>query len=381
MHTTSKPPQPIEKSPFGASVLATIAVDKFARHLPLYRQQEHLLSPLRSWLSRPLLSRLVRGTAHALRPLAERVRALILASHVIQADETPVRYLDGTSERALRGYFWGFAGDTAHRYVTYDFQDSRSRDGPDALLASYQGYLQSDGYSVYESLVRQAAGRLMHVGCWAHTRRKFDEALLTTSHPLVHETLAAIARLYNVEDQAASWTSEARQALRHKVSLAIVERLHQRFVEARDELRPTSKLAEAVAYALNRWPSLVRYLDDGRLPIDTNHLERLLRPIAIGRANWLFLGRAGAGATAATMYTVIQSARMHQVDLLPYLTDVLGQLPALSADDLLGLDALLPDRWLAAHPQHRLLERQRESHAAQRRRRLRRAARRNAAHA
>ncbi len=139
VHTTSKPPQPIEKSPFGASVLATIAVDKFARHLPLYRQQEHLLSPLRSWLSRPLLSRLVRGTAHALRPLAERVRALILASHVIQADETPVRYLDGTSERALCGYFWGFAGDAAHRYVTYDFQDSRSRDGPGALLASYQG--------------------------------------------------------------------------------------------------------------------------------------------------------------------------------------------------------------------------------------------------
>jgi hypothetical protein len=198
---------------------------------------------------------------------------------------------------------------------------------------------------------------------------------------LVHEALAAIARLYDVEDQAASWTPEARQALRHEASRPMVERLHQRFVEARDELRPTSKLAEAVAYALNRWPSLVRYLDDGRLPIDTNHLERLLRPIAIGRANWLFLGRAGAGATAATMYTVIQSARMHRVDLLPYLTDVLGQLPALSADDLLGLDALLPDRWLAAHPQHRLLERQRESHAAQRRRRLRRAARRNAAHA
>jgi hypothetical protein len=160
-----------------------------------------------------------------------------------------------------------------------------------------------------------------------------------------------------------------------------VERLHERLLASRDQLRPTSKLGEAVEYALARWPSLLRYLDDGRLAIDTNHLERQLRPIAVGRANWLFLGRETAGPTAAILYTVIQSARLNQVDVLPYLTDVLRRLPAVAADDAAGLDPFLPDRWLAAHPEHRLVERQRESHQAQRRRRTRRAARRAAGQA
>ena len=124
------------------------------------------------------------------------------------------------------------------------------------------------------------------------------------------------------------------------------------------------------------WPSLLRYLDDGRLAIDTNHLERQFRPIAMGRANWLFIDRASAGPTAAVMYTVIQSARLHQVDLLPYLTDVLRRLPAVADGNTTAIDEFLPDRWIATRPEHRLLERERESHEDQRRRRVRRAARR-----
>ncbi len=143
-------------------------------------------------------------------------------------------------------------------------------------------------------------------------------------------------------------------------------------------MRPSSKLSEAVEYALARWSSLLRYLDDGRLAIDTNHLERQFRPIAVGRGNWLFLGRETAGPTAAILYTVIQSARLNEVDVLPYLTDVLRHLPAVAADDKAGIDQFLPDRWLAAHPQHRLVERERESRQAQNRRKARRAARRAA---
>jgi hypothetical protein len=135
-------------------------------------------------------------------------------------------------------------------------------------------------------------------------------------------------------------------------------------------------LGEAIAYSLARWPSLLRYLDDGRLAIDTNHLERQLRPLAQGRANWLFLGRESAGATAAILYTVIQSARLNEVDVLPYLTDVLRRMPGVAATHPAEIDEFLPDCWLAAHPQHRLLERARESQAAQRRRKIRRAARR-----
>jgi transposase len=378
MQTSAKPPLPIEKSPFGPSVLAAIIVNKYARHLPLYRQQEHLLGPLRLWLSRSLLCRLVRGSAEALRPLAWRLLYLILKSLVVQGDETKVRYLDGVSDRAREGYFWGFAGDNEHRYVAYDFHASRGREGPRAILAGYQGYLQSDGYSVYESLVREGAARLTHVGCWAHARRKFDEALCTTSHPLLHESLAAIGQLYDVEDRAAVLSGDERRELRQVESRPIIDRMYTRLSMSREALRPTSKLAEAVAYALSRWPSLLRYLDDGRLAIDTNHLERQFRPIAVGRANWLFLGRETAGPTAAILYTVIQSARLNEVDVLPYLTDVLRYLPAVAAGDMAGIDQFLPDRWLANHPQHRLVERQRESRQTQTRRKARRAARRAA---
>ncbi len=378
MQTSAKPPLPIEKSPFGPSVLATIAVDKYARHLSLYREQEHLLGPLRTWLSRPLLCRLVRGTAESLRPLADRLLDLILSGIVVQGDETTVRYLNGLSDKALLGYFWGFAGDADHRYVAFDFHASRGREGPRAILAGYQGYLQSDGYSVYESLVREGATRLVHVACWAHARRKFDEALCTTSHPLLHAALAAIGQLYDVEDRAASLAHDARRELRQAESRPILERLNRRLSASRDALRPTSKLGEAVEYALARWPSLLRYLDDGRLAIDTNHLERQFRPIAVGRSNWLFLGRETAGPTAAIMYTVIQSARLNHVDVLPYLTDVLRHLPAVAAGDTAGIDVFLPDRWLAAHPEHRMVERERESRQAQDRRKTRRAARRAA---
>ncbi|HEX4150458.1 MAG TPA: IS66 family transposase, partial [Pirellulales bacterium] len=333
VQTSAKPPLPIEKSPFGPSVLATIVVDKYARHLPLYREQEHLLGPLRKWLSRSVLCRLVRGTAKALRPLSLRLLELILSGRVIQGDETTVQYLDRASDKALLAYFWGFAGDAEHRYVAFDFQTSRGRAGPREILANYQGYLQSDGYSVYESLVREGAARLTHVACWAHARRKFESALYTTSDPLLHETLAAIGQLYDVEDRAAALSNDVRRALRQDESRPILAQLHARLSAARAALRPSSKLGEAIEYALGRWPALLRYLDDGCLAIDTNHLERQFRPIAIGRANWLFLGSEAAGPTAAILYTVIQSARLNEVDVLPYLTDVLRRLPAVAADD------------------------------------------------
>jgi hypothetical protein len=303
---------------------------------------------------------------------------LILSGYVIQVDETTVRYLASQSDKALLAYFWGFAGDHEHRYVAFDFHTSRGREGPRATLAGYRGYLQSDCYSVYESLVREGAARLVHVVCWAHARRKFDEALCTTSHPLLHEALAAIGQLYDVEDRAAALTHDERRELRQAESRPVIERFHARLSTSRGELRPSTKLAEAVEYALARWASLLRYLEDGRLAIDTNHLERQFRPIAFGRVNWLFLGRKTAGPTAAIMYKVIQIARLNHVDVLPYLTDVLRRLPAVAADDTAGIDEFLPDRWLAAHPQHRLVERERESRQAQDRRKTRRAARRAA---
>jgi transposase/uncharacterized coiled-coil protein SlyX len=171
MQTTERPPQAVEKSPFGPSILAWLVTWKFLHHLPVYRQQELLLGPLKRWLSRALLCGLLGRTAQALRPLERLIRERVLASAVINVDETEVRMLKPGHGKTITGYISGYAGDADHRYVFYDFRTSRSRDGPKEVLADYRGYLQTDGYIVYTSLVREAAGRLVDVACWAHGRR------------------------------------------------------------------------------------------------------------------------------------------------------------------------------------------------------------------
>jgi transposase len=374
--TTSKPPAPIEKSPFGASLLAWIISSKFERHLPTYRHQEMLLAPLGLWLSRPLLCQLLKGSARALKPLAERLLLEILLSYVLQADETKVRYLGGQPGKASLGYLFGYGGDADHRYLWYDFRPHRGREGPREVLGDFRGVLLTDGFSGYESLVSESQGRLMAAACWMHARRRFDEARYTTSHVIVEETLARIGLLYDVEERTKGLSFEERGILRAAEARPLVERLFARWQEVRPELRPTSKLAEAIGYALNRQVELSRFLDDGRIELDTGHLERSLRGPAVGRRNWLFFGSLSGGKTAATLYSVVQSARLHHLDVTAYLTDVLRRLPALLPSDVAAIGELLPDRWAKTHPQHVLAPRIEESRAASEERRRRRAARR-----
>ena len=378
--TTQKPPQAVEKSPFGASVLAWLVVAKFERHLPVYRHQEMLLGPLKLWLSRTLLCGLLRATAGALRPLERRIIEHVLQNNVLQVDETHTRFLRKRLGKAAQGYLFGYAGVDWHRYVFYDFQPNRSRAGPEKILANYTGYLQTDGYTVYTGLVRDSQGRLRDAACFAHARRGLDEARYTTSHPLVHEALAWIQQLYDVEDRAAELTADERLTLRLCESAPIVEKMRRRFLDVRPELRPTSRLAEAIDYMLNRWEGFRRFLEDGRIPLDTNLVERLLRPVTVGRKNFLFFGSENGGRTAATLYTIVQSARRHHVDVLQYLTDVLRRLPGITHRDTppdpAAIDEFLPDRWAKAHPEHVLTARIEESRDAQARRRYRRTARR-----
>ncbi len=374
--TTTKPPAPIEKSPFGASVLAWIAATKFERHMPLYREQEMLLEPLGMWLSRPLLCNLLKGTARALKPLADQLLVEILKSVVVQADESPVRFLPGETGKSRLGYLSGYTGDEDYRFLWYDFRPSRSRDGPQTVVADYRGVLLTDGYAVYESLVNNSAGRLIAAACWMHARRGFDEARYTTSHALVEETLARIRLLYDIEDRAKLFSAKERCALRSAESRPVVERIFARLEAARSELRPSTKLAEAIGYVLHRKGALSQFLDDGRVPLDTGLLERSLRPAAVGRKNWLFFGSFAGGQSAATLYSIVQSARGYQLDVTAYLTDVLRRLPALPPNNAEGLRELLPNRWADTHPDHVLAARQEESRAAQELRRNRRAARR-----
>lgn len=377
MVTPPKPPQVLEKGLLGPSVAAYVLELKFARHVPTYRQQEMLLGPLKQWLSRPLLCGLMQRTAEALALLCELIRQRILASFLVHVDETTVRLLDRNFDKALLAYFWAYAGELDFPYVYYDFQDNRSRDGPAAILADYRGYLQTDGYSVYTALVREAQGRLIDVACWAHVRRGFDEARCTTSHTLLHEALGGIQQLYDLEDRARSWSPENRLRLRVAEAVPIVDRLQARFDAIAPELRPSSKLAEAVQYARNRWEALRRFTLDGRIPLDNNEVERLFRAIALGRKNYLFVGSRSGGQTAARLYTIVQSAKRHNLALGPYLNDVLRSLPLL-VDAGTPLDPLLPDHWAMEHPEHVLSERQQESREARLRRDRRHALRRAA---
>ncbi len=216
--TTSKPPTPIEKSPFGASLLAWIISSKFERHLPTYRHQEMLLAPLGLWLSRPLLCQLLKGSARALKPLAERLLLEILISYVLQADETKVRYLGGQPGKASLGYLFGYGGDADHRYLWYDFRPHRGREGPREVLGDFRGILLTDGFSGYESLVSESQGRLMAAACWMHARLRFDEARYTTSHVIVEETLRASAC-------STTWKS-ARRASRWRSVVSCARRKH-----------------------------------------------------------------------------------------------------------------------------------------------------------
>jgi transposase len=376
--TTEKPPAPIDKSPFGASVLAWIVSAKFERHLPTYRHQEMLVGPLGLWLSRPLLWKLLAGTALCLKALAARLLEEILKSYVVQADETPVRYLGDERGESLLGYLFAYGGDLEHRFLYYDFQPNRSRDGPRQVLAPYQGVLQTDGYSAYESLVTEFSDRLTAAGCWMHARRGFDEALATTSHPLAAETLARIQLLYDIDDRTKSLSFDDRRALHERESRPLVERLFASWDEALPTLRPTARLAEAIAYALNRRAELTRFFDDGRIQLDTGHLERSLRPVAIGRKNFLFFGSLRGGQAAATLYSVVQSARLYHLDVIAYLTDVLRRLPAIQPTDTEAIRPLLPDLWAKSHPEHILASRDEELQAAAARRRRHRARRRAA---
>lgn len=376
MLTTSKPPTPLEKSPFGASVLAWIISAKYERHLPTYRHQEMLLEPLGLWLSRPLLANLLQGSARVLRPLAECGLREILRSYVIQADETIVKYLGGEKGKASTGYLFGYAGDIEHPLLYYDYRPSRCHAGPAEILANYQGVLLTDGFSGYESLVHESQGRLRAAACWMHARREFDEARATTSHPLVEETLARIGLLYDIEDRAKLLAHDERRVLRERESRPLVDKFLARLDAERAQLRPTSQLAKAVQYSLNRRVELLRFLDDGRIELDTGLLERSLRGPALGRKNFLFFGSLSGGRTAATLYSVVQSAKLYHLDVTAYLTDILLRLPEILPTNESALRELLPDRWAATHPKNVLQARQQESLAALEQRRHRRAQRR-----
>ncbi len=284
----------------------------------------------------------------------------------------PVR--DDQLDRTRTAYFWAYVGDHEHPYICYDFTTSHSREGPKNFLGGFRGYLQGDAYSGYIEIALASKGKIKHAGCWAHARRYYHRACEKAPTQAVHEALAYIQRLYDVEDEAAELSSADRLHWRQERSAGILREFHHWLQQQAAVVLPQSALGEAINYTLNQWQSLGLFLEDGDIPLDNNRTEHALRQQVLGRVNWLFVGSDRGGETAAVLYTLVATCKRLRIDPFAYLRDVFTRLPEIATDK--PLEDLLPDRWIGEHPEHRLIHRDKQASQAKQRRRQRRARRR-----
>jgi transposase len=339
--TAGKPPQPIEKSTAGASLLAQVIVSKFADHQPLHRQ-EKMFERHGVEISRKTMGGWLAQCAELLDPLYRWMRKELLGSKVIGTDDTSVKVLDRKLPFARNGRIWPYLGDVRHPVIVYDYTPTRGRAGPAKFLEGYTGYLQADAYSVYDAFFKPARG-MTEVGCWMHARRYVFKAL-ETDEQRMGPALHLIARLYAVEDRAKalSLSAEQRLALRQRVSARLLAKLHHYLLELQSEVLPKSPSGAAVRYALNQWQALTRFLEDGELEIDNGATERANRDIALGRGNWTFFGSDRGGRTAAVLRSFIATCKRCRVEPLAWFRDVLSRIPTHSIH---RLNELLPHNW------------------------------------
>jgi len=337
------PPQVIEKGLCGPGLLGHVICAKYLEHRPLYRVQQEL-DRYGLNVSRATLCGWVEAAALAFQPLWRGIQASLMAEDYLQVDETPVRVMDPEVQgKTATGYLWVYGRPKGD--VLFDFQSGRGREGPERMLSGFSGVLQSDAYGVYEALVRNRSG-LTRIGCLAHARRKFHEAL-GDDPEAASWFLLQIARLYWIERQVRGDEPARRLARRQEEAPGIWARLRTKLEElnparAGSRVLAQSPLGKAVRYMLSEWEALQGYLADGRLEIDNNLIENAIRPSCVGKKNWLFIGHPEAGWRSAVIYTLIVSAKRHGHDPVAYLSDVLRRIPTATAQNL---SALLPANW------------------------------------
>jgi len=346
VRTATKPPQPIEKSTAGASLLAQVIVAKWADHQPLHRQ-EKMFERHGIEISRKTMGGWVAQCAKLLDPLYQAMKKELFGSKVIGTDDTSVKVLDRKLTFARIGRIWPYVGDSHHPVIVYDYTPTRSRAGPAKFLEGYKGYLQADAYSVYDAFFRTERG-MTEVGCMMHARRYVFKAL-ESDQQRMGPALHLIARLYAVEERAKvlSLSAQERFALRQRVSARLMGKLHQYLLELQPEVLPKSPSGAAVRYALNQWKALTRFLEDGELEIDNGATERANRDIALGRTNWTFFGSDNGGKTAAVLRSFIASCKRNGVEPFTWFHDVLSRIPA---HPITRLSELLPHNWKTLAP-------------------------------
>jgi len=337
--TAPKPAQPIPGSIASPEALAAVVTAKYCDALPLYRLTD-IFARGGLDITRGTLANWCIKSAILLNPLIAAMKIHLLAQSTLCADETTIQVLDEKDRKAQqKSYMWVYRSNeyTAKPIVIYDYQPSRARSCPETFLAGYAGYLQCDGYVAYENIKD-----IIPVGCWAHARRKFHEAL-TAQPKKTGKAIVAINHiqsLYKIEKKAKLLTSEKRQQLRVKEAEPILDKFHEWLTQSAKTVTPKSKIGVAINYTLNQWEKLRRYLYSGELGIDNNVTERDIRPFTTGRKNWMFSQSVEGADASAVLYSIVMTCRANDINPYLYFQKLFTELP--QRDEFADLSDLLP---------------------------------------
>ena len=333
-------PHIIDKGIPTTGLLAQVLVAKYVDHQPLYRQ-EGIFARAGLAIARSTLAQWVGACGVQLQPLVDALKQELLRHLVLHADETPVAMLKPGNGKTHRAYLWSYCTGAFEpvKAVVFDFAESRAGRHARDFLGDWRGSLVCDDYSGYKALFEH--GNVTEAGCLAHARRKFYELWANHKSQIAAEALELFGRLYQVEEDVRHLDAQARGRVREERSRPWAKALHTWLQVHRLKVPDGSATAKAIDYSLNRWAALVRYIDNGMLPADNNWVENQIRPIALGRSNWLFAGSLRAGQRAAAIMSLVHSARLNGLDPYAYLRDVLERLPTQPAS---RIDELLPHR-------------------------------------
>jgi transposase len=334
------PAEPIPGGTVAAGLLAHVIVSKWFDHLPLYRL-EGILARLGWNVSRSTLCDQMMSCARVLTPLYDVMCRRVKESFALHTDDTPLTLLNPRRT----AYAWVYVGDRGNAYTVFDLSVGRQQEFPEKFLAGYRGYIHADAYAGYNPLY--AAGAT-HVGCWAHARRNFFEA--KESNPArAHEALARIRLLYEVEAQAKERSLQGAELAGYRQERAgpVLKAFADWLAEEVPRALPKSKIGEALVYASNQWSTLVRYLEDGRLLIDNSPAEQAIRPLAVGRRNWLQIAGDGGLHSAAVLLSIAASVKRHGINAWVYVKHILTESAARQPNA--DFNDLLPDVWARVH--------------------------------
>jgi transposase len=338
------PSRPITRAMAGAGLLAQVVVAKYADHTPLYRQAS-IYRRAGVELDRATLASWVREAGRLLEPLADAISRYVLQAQKIHTDDTRVPVLDPGRGKTRTARLWTYvrddrpAGAQAPPAVWYQFSPDRKGERPRAHLDGYSGILQADAYSGYCALYRD--GRIVEAACWAHARRKYFDLFELDRSPIAEEALMRIRALYAIEREIRGQIPTARQSIRQTRARPLLISFKAWLEQTLSQVSQKSGIAKAIKYSLVHWQALTRYCDDGRIEVDNNTAERSIRPLVLGRRNYLFAGSDGGGESAAIIYSVIGTARLNDVEPFAYLRAVFERI----ADHPINrIDELLPWR-------------------------------------